>query len=127
MQIRMMPLMLGLVGAPAGAAPAEPAHVVVLSDFSFRPSQVELRAGEPVVLEFRNVSGSGHSFAAPAFFAAARMSATSNAQVRNGRIEVPAHSQVDVALTPPVAGQYKFKCSHPFHALMGMTGKIVVE
>ena len=123
MRIRIMLLMLGLAIAPADAATLRPATVIVVSNFSFRPSQFELRAGEPVVLELRNESGSGNSFSAPAFFASAQMDARSAALVRAGRVELPPRSQVEVTLSP-AAGEYKFKCTHMFHAMLGMTGTI---
>jgi len=126
MRIRILLLLLGVIIAPADAAMPRPAEVIVVSNFSFRPSQFELRAGEPVLLEFRNESGSGHSFSAPAFFASARMDARSAALVRDGRVELPPRSQVGVTLTP-TTGHYKFKCTHMFHAMLGMTGTISVR
>jgi len=126
MSLRIFAVALGLAAAGAGAAVPRPTQVVVLSNFDFRPSRLDLRAGVPVVLAFRNDSGSGHSFSAPAFFASSRMDPQSAASVRSGRVEVPAHSQVAVELTP-APGQYKLKCSHLFHAMLGMTGTIVVS
>ena len=53
MRIRIMLLLLGVIIAPADAAMPRPAEVIVVSSFSFRPSQFELQVGEPVLLEFR--------------------------------------------------------------------------
>jgi len=97
-----------------------------LTNFKFTPAQVSLRANVPVVLQLRNESSGGHSFAAPAFFAAAKIDPSSAPLVRAGRIDVPAHSTVEVGVTP-TAGQYPLKCSHLFHASFGMTGTITVR
>jgi plastocyanin len=109
------------------AAAAAPAGVSVnLANFSFAPNVVQLRAGVPTVLHLRNLSSGGHNFSAPAFFAASRIQPQSAAYVRKGRVEVPAGSSVDIALTP-AAGQYPLKCSHAFHSAFGMKGTIIVR
>ena len=58
--------------APAGAASPAVASVN-LANFSFTPKTVTLQAGVPTVLRLRNLSGGGHSFSAPEFFAASRV------------------------------------------------------
>jgi plastocyanin len=73
-----------------------------------------------------NNAGGGHSFSAPQFFAAARVAPASQPLVRDGAVDVPKHSAVDVALTP-AAGQYPLKCTHTLHAAFGMKGSIVVR
>jgi plastocyanin len=72
------------------------------------------------------VSGGGHNFTAPQFFAASRIEPESAALVRDGKVEVPAHSTVNVDMIP-ATGQYALKCSHPLHAAFGMKGTIVVR
>lgn len=111
--------------APAGAASPAVASVN-LANFSFTPKTVTLQAGVPTVLRLRNLSGGGHSFSAPEFFAASRVQPELAALVQKGRVEVPANSSVDVDVIP-AAGQYPLKCSHPLHAAFGMTGAIVVR
>ena len=54
------------------------------------------------------------------------MNPRSAALVRAGRVELPPRSQVDVTLSP-AASEYKFKCTHMFHAMLGMTGTISVR
>jgi uncharacterized cupredoxin-like copper-binding protein len=111
----------------APAAAASPAVAGVdLANFSFTPSTVVLQAGVPTVLRLRNLSDGGHSFAAPQFFAASKTQHDSAALVRNGQVEVPGHSTVDVDIIP-AAGQYMLRCSHPLHATFGMKGTIVVR
>jgi plastocyanin len=115
---------------PAAAAPAQapqPAAVTVtLSNFKFDPSQVQLTAGTPTILHLVNAAGGGHSFSAPQFFAAAKVAPASQPLVKDGTVQVPKHSAVDIALTP-AAGQYQLKCTHTLHAAFGMKGTIVVR
>jgi plastocyanin len=120
-------LIAALSLAVAAAAPAQPAVVAVeLSNFSFSPASVQLRAGVPATLQLHNASGGGHNFSAPGFFAAARLDPRSAALVRNGRVEVPADGTVKLALVP-AAGRYKLRCTHTLHSAFGMKGFILVR
>lgn len=112
------------LAVPASAQPVTAA--VDLTNFKFTPAQVVLRANLPTILQLRNDSSGAHSFSAPAFFAAARVDPTSARLIQKGKVEVPAHATVQVALTP-AAGQYPLKCSHPLHAAFGMKGTIIVR
>jgi uncharacterized cupredoxin-like copper-binding protein len=113
---------------PLAQAAAAPKSVVDvdLANFSFTPGAIRLQAGVPTMLQLRNVSGGGHNFTAPQFFAASRIEPESAALVRDGKVEVPAHSTVNVDMIP-ATGQYALKCSHPLHAAFGMKGTIVVR
>ena len=126
----MKPVRLAAAAAlmVAGTAQAATSNTVSveLSNFKFRPAAVQLQAMVPVTLHLVNASGGGHNFTAPKFFEAARIDPRSAALIRNGRVEVPARSSVDVSLTP-AAGQYALKCSHTLHPTFGMTGTIVVR
>lgn len=127
MRVRTLLILPALAAATTAPAAPEPASaVVVIRNFKFTPSIIDLRAGEAVRLSLRNTAGSGHSFKSPTFFAAARLDQKSASYVRDGEVEIPAHSEVDLTLTP-AAGSYKFKCDHPFHAMLGMTGTITVR
>jgi uncharacterized cupredoxin-like copper-binding protein len=120
-------LLLATLIALAAPAAGQPTTAVVdLTNFKFTPAQVELKANRPAILQLRNGSSGGHSFSAPAFFAAAHVDPASAGLIREGKIEVPAHATVQVALTP-TAGQYPLKCSHPFHSTFGMKGTIIVR
>jgi len=110
--------------APTYAQPSTTA--VDLTNFKFTPAQIQLRANDPVILQLRNGSSGGHSFSAPAFFAAAQVDPASAGLIREGRIEIPAHATVQVALTP-AAGQYPLKCTHTLHSAFGMKGMIIVR
>jgi uncharacterized cupredoxin-like copper-binding protein len=120
-------LAFGLGLAVSAASTAQPAVVSVqLSNFKFTPPAIELRAGVPALLHLQNASGGGHNFSAPEFFAAARVDARSAALVRNGKVEIPGHGAVDIALVP-AAGRYPLKCTHTFHSTFGMNGSILVR
>jgi len=124
-----MPRTLAFVALLAFASPVagQPVAVPVdLTNFRFTPAQIELKANVPAILQLRNAASGGHSFSAPAFFAAAHVDPASAGLIREGKIEVPAHSTVQVTLTA-AAGQYPLKCSHPFHSSLGMKGTIVVR
>jgi plastocyanin len=119
--------LIGVVSASAsGQAPQPVAATVTMENFKFEPATVQLKAGVPTVLHLVNDAGGGHSFSAPQFFAAAKIAPTSQALVRDGKVEVPKHSAVDVALTP-AAGDYPLKCTHTLHAAFGMKGSIIVR
>jgi plastocyanin len=124
---RFLVLPLLALAALTPAQAADPAVVqVTMTNFRFAPRALQLQAGVPMVLRLRNDAGGGHNFAAPAFFRAARIDAASAALIHNGRVEVPAHAAVTIALTP-AAGQYSLKCTHAFHSAFGMKGSIAVR
>ena len=108
--------------APAGGGETV---TVVLSNFSFDPDHIRLRAGEPVRLQLVNESDGGHNFSAPAFFAGSSFPPGSSAPV-GGEMEVGSRQTVEIALVPRKPGTYPLKCTHSLHALFGMTGAIEV-
>ena len=113
-----------LLAVPAIAAAQSPRTVEVrLSSFDFTPSEIRLRAGEPVTLHLLNTGRGGHNFSAPQFFAAAR---GVSGPVQRGAVEVGSHGSVDVRVTP-AAGHYRLRCTHSLHTAFGMTGNITVE
>ena len=121
-------LVFPLLAVAPVAAPAQPAAQTIevrLSSFDFTPSQIHLRAGQPVVLRLINSSSGGHNFSAPQFFAAAQVAAGQNA-IRRGVIEVPSRQTVSVQLTP-ARGEYRLRCTHTLHTTFGMRGSIHVE
>ena len=115
-----------IASIPSIGQAAAPVATVAMSNFSFTPGTVELQAGVPVVLHLNNLAGGGHNFSAPAFFKAAKLDPQAAALVHNGKVEVPAHSAVDLALVP-AEGQYPLKCTHTLHSSFGMKGTISVH
>ncbi|GAA4040289.1 hypothetical protein GCM10022281_21560 [Sphingomonas rosea] len=125
--MRHILLLASLVLLPVAVTAAPAAETVVtLSNFNFAPSEIALHAGVPTVLRLTNSGGGGHSFAAPAFFAAARLDPSSAPLVHEGKVEIPGHSTVSIALTP-TAGRYPLRCSHTLHGAFGMKGVITVS
>jgi plastocyanin len=120
-------LSLATLAALATQVAGQPVTATVdLTNFKFTPAQIELKANRLITLQLRNDSSGGHSFSAPAFFAAAHLDPASARLINEGRVEIPAHATVQVALTP-AAGQYPLKCGHPFHSTFGMKGTIIVR
>ena len=115
-----------LLSASVGARAQPAAMTVALSNFSFSPNAIQLRAGVPTTLRLQNASGGGHNFSAPEFFAAARVDPKSASYVRNGTVEVPKHGTVNVTLVP-ATGRYSLRCTHTLHSAFGMRGSIVVN
>ena len=58
---------------------------------------------------------------------AAKVAAEDRQLVAEGEVEVPPGQVREIHLTAPAAGSYNLKCSHSFHKLFGMSGKIVVR
>ena len=114
-----------LLAVPAAAFAQPHARIVEvrLSNFDFAPSQIRLRAGEPIVLRLVNDARGAHNFAAPEFFAAA---AGVGGPVREGKVEVAGHQSAEIRLTP-ARGHYRLRCTHTLHTAFGMTGEITVE
>lgn len=100
---------------------------IVMANFSFTPSDIQLKAGQPVTLHFINRGSGGHNFIAAQFFAAASMDNATRAKLgEKGVVELAKGEHMDVTLTPK-AGSYKVKCGHFLHASFGMTGSIKVS
>ncbi|HEY2619774.1 MAG TPA: cupredoxin domain-containing protein [Acetobacteraceae bacterium] len=108
---------------PSQGQPAE-AITIRLSNFAFAPAQLQLRVGVPVRLHLVNDSSGGHSFSAPALFAASAY--PSGAPPQEGTVQIAAGGSVDITLVPRAAGTYKLECTHFLHSMFGMTGTIVV-
>ena len=125
--------MLIALAAPSSAQPIAQIQVqpgamatmaVAVSSFRIVPATIRLAAGQPVRLVFTNVSGSGHDFTAPGFFARAQiLSGMTNGA---GKVELPGHAQAIVTLIP-AKGAYRARCTHFAHSMMGMKALIVVE
>ena len=115
-----------------GAQPATPQAPAVLnvqlSNYDFTPRTIVLDHGRPYLLRLTNVSGGGHDFTAPAFFAAARVAPEDRRMIAGGEVEVHPGMTHSIRLTAPAApGRYKVKCTHTFHKMLGMSGTILVR
>lgn len=131
--IRFCPVLLAslFVSALAAAQPAPDwaraaAVEVRLSSFDYAPSQIRLKAGQPVRLRLINTASGGHDFTAKRFFAAASIRSDDRAAIKEGRVELRGHESREILLVPK-AGRYPLKCTHTFHKALGMSGTIVVN
>lgn len=105
------------------AQPAAPVQVINLQSYSYSPTPIVLKAGQPVTLQLVNRSGSGHDFTAPKFFQSARILA---GHADNGSVDVRPGQSAAVTLIP-AAGSYPVHCTHPFHKMLGMHSNILVQ
>ena len=123
-----------LVGALAviastGGALAQTATpiTVVLTDYAFTPSALNLKEGTAYRLHFVNSGSKDHNFNAPEFFAASQIAPQDSTSVKEGGVELGAGQSVDVAVTPGHVGSYAVVCTHFMHKMMGMRGEITVQ
>ncbi|HEY1709325.1 MAG TPA: cupredoxin domain-containing protein [Rhizomicrobium sp.] len=100
---------------------------VSLSNYAFSPSELRLQRGVPYVLHFTNTAAKSHDFSAPAFFSASTIAADDRAKVVKGAVELDENASADVKLIPNTSGAYELRCTHFMHAMLGMTGKVVVD
>lgn len=129
MKIHRTLVLVGASLATAAVGSAQPAENVVaveLASFSFTPSTIALERDRSYVLRLTNVSSGGHDFAAPEFFAAARIEPADAEAISRGRIEVEQGQTVSVRLRAPSPGRYPIRCTHFLHSTFGMKGEIVV-
>ena len=128
--MRLIPLValpLALLADSSALAQPAPTLAVQLSNFKFAPNTIALNHGQPYVLRLVNVAGGGHDFTASKFFAAAAIAPADRRLIQEGVVEVPAGQVREIHLTAPAAGSYPLKCSHSFHKMFGMSGKIIVR
>jgi plastocyanin len=100
---------------------------IAMSNYAFAPQELHLQHGVPYVLHFTNTASKSHDFSAPAFFAAATVAADDRAKVVDGGVDLDENASTDVKLVPGTPGTYAVECTHFMHAMMGMTGKVIVE
>lgn len=114
--------------APAGTDWSKAQTInLAMSDFSFAPANLQLRANQPYRLHLTNSSTHGHDFDAPILFASAGVAPGDQSKVIDGSIEVGGGQTVDVEFVPTAAGTYKFHCSHFLHSTFGMHGEATVQ
>jgi uncharacterized cupredoxin-like copper-binding protein len=97
-----------------------------MASFAFTPNTLQFSANKPYDLRLTNKAGHGHNFDAPEFFAAVGVAPEDRAKIVKGEVEVEGGQTVDVKFVPTVSGAYKFHCSHFGHAILGMTGDVVI-
>lgn len=98
---------------------------ISLTNFSFSPTALQLHAGQPILLRIANDSSISHDFTAPDFFLAADMPVADRQRIAAGKVSLKPRESVILRLIPK-SGRYRIKCSHPFHKILGMSGRITV-
>ena len=116
-----------LLGAQPAVSQAPTVINVQLANFSFIPKTIVLDHGRSYVLRLANIADGGHDFTAPDFFAASRIAVEDRGLTAEGDVEIPPGQVREIHLTAPAAGSYNLKCSHSFHKMLGMSGKILIR
>jgi len=112
-----------LPASQTNAQPRRPTVSITLASHHYQPNPIYLAGGVPIRLIFMNRSGKTHDFKAPQFFARSRVLA---GNVRGGEVELRKGRGTVVDIIP-ARGRYRVHCSQPFHAMLGMTGTIIVS
>lgn len=118
------------VQRPAGVREVE----VTGRDFQFEPGTIELQAGVPVRLVFRNAGTVSHDLQILDMPADIRGKSQQHAEHgktgANGAVHVGTDrpgQTATIEFVPTQPGEYKVICSVPGHAEAGMEGKVVVR
>jgi plastocyanin len=86
------------------------------SNFAFDPAVITAQKGDTLVLHVTDVSGETHNI---------------TVKDPSGKViesaDIPARQTVTVEIPLQVAGVYPFYCDKPFHATVGMKGRIEVK
>lgn len=109
-------LTLAACGGPrrlVEVAPQQTEVRITASSFSFDPAQIVARAGETLVLQIHNTSGSAHNF-----------TVADPAGVVLRSVELEPRQTVRVEVAMPTPGVYPFHCAKTLHPTLGMTGRI---
>jgi nitrite reductase (NO-forming) len=95
---------------------AETVPLSIGTSLRYRPETIELEAGRPVLLDFRNSDGIEHDF-------------TLDAGPQNAGVNfvVGPGSSGKFPLLIQTPGRYTFYCSLPGHRAAGMEGTLVVR
>ncbi|HEX3673761.1 MAG TPA: cupredoxin domain-containing protein [Rhizomicrobium sp.] len=117
-----------LAASPSFAQIAPQQVTVSLTNFAFTPDTLNLKANTAYRLHLTNDGTSGHNFTAKEFFASSTIAPADASKVdKDGEVEVPKGTSVDVTVTPAKAGSYDLTCTHFLHTTFGMKGQIVVQ
>jgi plastocyanin len=98
-----------------------------MSNYAYAPQPLRLTHGVPYVLHFVNSAQKSHDFSAPQFFAASTVAADDQAKLVKGAVDLEEGQTADVKLIVNAAGTYDVRCTHFMHAMLGMTGKVIVD
>ena len=109
-----------LIGCTAQQTPTTPSpsgetvvFTVTASDFSFDPSQLNVKPGQPVTVNFKNRGAVVHTFTIP------------DLGLNTGPIQ-PGSDRTVAFNAPTQAGSHEFLCTIAGHADQGMKGTITI-
>lgn len=106
---------------------------VRLSNYAFTPGELTFRRGQPVRLVLVNDTGSDHTFESGSFFEtiAVRQLSGPEGDLPGPWVEkvvVPERQTKELWFVPARYGAFRYACSMPGHAALGMKGVVnVVE
>ena len=86
------------------------------SNFAFDPAVIIAQKGDTLVLNITDVSGEAHNIT---------VKDPSGKIIKNE--DIPGHQTITMEIPLPTAGVYPFYCDKPFHATLGMKGRIEVK
>jgi uncharacterized cupredoxin-like copper-binding protein len=86
------------------------------SNFKFEPNEIKAQRGGVVVFHVENVTGTAHNFT---------LKDPSGQTIASVALPPEGTADVKVGLDEP--GSYEFYCNKPFHAILGMRGRIEVS
>ncbi len=104
----------GRLQKPVSAEGAGETIRMTASDFKFQPNNITTGAGSTLTFHIQNVSGTTHNFTLKSPDGKTMQSA-----------DIPAKQTVEVRVTFPQPGTYKFDCNKPGHSGLGMKGQVV--
>ena len=104
---------------------------IEVGEMFFKPKDIPLKTGVPIVLELVNSGKITHEFTATEFF---RSSSIRKIQSENSEVRVPFFTEVEVLpgqavkvfAVPVIAGTFEMLCGLPGHRQAGMEGTITV-
>lgn len=110
---------------------AAPKVKIDLGEMFFKPENVQLEAGKPVVIQLVNTGKVKHEFAADKFFrsVATRKVENPGSEVKAPyftEVEVLAGKTVEIFVVPTVTGSFEMLCEIKGHREAGMEGTISV-
>jgi plastocyanin len=87
--------------------------IVEGNEFSFSPSTMIIKKGQPVKITFKNTGSFPHDLAIPQLN-------TATTTIQNGQ-------ETSVEFTPQTTGTFNYLCTVGTHAEKGMQGTLIVE
>jgi plastocyanin len=96
--------------------PGRSTVTITASSFKFEPAVIEAQRGAALTLEIVNVASAVHNFTIK----------DPNDQVLRS-VDLPPKETVTLEIALQESGTYEFYCDLPFHATLGMKGKIEVK